>query len=110
MTDGFIRWKGTRPSHPNFRMLKFDRHGRQVENWGVFMAKSVDLTRDLTWGGDVVLKIGTGNLDRTMMEYDGHVSKREHGRSFVYRADIPVSEIVGVEIDEWFDCMEEEKT
>lgn len=89
-------------------MLKFDRHGRQVENWGVFMAKSVDLTRDLTWGGDVVLKIGTGNLDRTMMEYDGHVSEREHKRSFVYRADIPVSEIVGVEIDEWFDCMGEE--
>ena len=89
-------------------MLKFDRHGRQVENWGVFMAKSVDLTRDLTWGGDVVLKIRTGNLDRTMMEYDGHVSEREYGRSFVYRADIPVSEIVGVDIDEWFDCMCEE--
>lgn len=79
---------------------KFDEHGR--DKWKcVFLAESKDLTKGLVWGGDVVLKIRTENLDPQKFEYDGNVSLNEYGKSFTYLADIPTSEIVGTYIDKW---------
>jgi hypothetical protein len=67
--------------------------GNEVPDWGVFLADSIDLTNGLVWKGDIVLKVRTKNLNMYKLDYDGHVSKHEYGKSFIYKDDIPVSEI-----------------
>lgn len=91
--DGKIRHSGTPASHWRFKRLKFDVMGNEVSDWGVFLADSIELTNGLVWKGDIVLKVRTKNLNKSKIEYDGHVSKREYGRSFIYKDDIPISEI-----------------
>ena len=91
--DGKIRHSGTPESHWRFKRLKFDVMGNEVSDWGVFLADSIELTNGLVWKGDIVLKVRTKNLNKSKIEYDGHVSKREYGRSFIYKDDIPISEI-----------------
>ena len=91
--DGKIRHSGTKASHWRFKRLKFDKEGNEVPDWGVFLADSIELTNGLVWNGDIVLKVKTKNLNKSKFEYDGHVSKYEYGRSFIYKDDIPISEI-----------------
>jgi hypothetical protein len=96
MADGKIRHSGTPASHWRFKCLKFDEFGRENEDWGVFLAKNANITRGLVWEGDIVLTIRTSKLKKRKLIYDNHVSRREYGKSFIYKDDIPVSEIVKV--------------
>lgn len=91
--EGKILHSGTPPSHWRYKRLKFDKEGNEVSDWGVFLADSIELTNGLVWNGDIVLKVRTKNLDKSKFEYDGHVSRYEYGRSFIYKDDIPTTEI-----------------
>lgn len=98
--DRKIRHTGTPASNHKFEKLKFGPDG--TDKWHcVFLAIDPDLTRGLTWGGDMVLKIRTENLDPHKFNYDGNVCSGEYGKSFTYEGDIPLSEIVETSIDKW---------
>ena len=98
--DKRIRHTGTPASCNKFKKLKFDANGN--DTWHcVFLAATKELTNGLTWGGDMVLKVRTGNLDPNKFKYDGNVGMAEYGRSFAYNDDIPSSEIVEATIDKW---------
>ena len=85
--------RGQKASHRKFNRLKFDKSGKQVKDWGVFLADDIELTNGLVFGGDVVLKVRTANFDKAKMTHDPNVNMFTYNRSFVHKDDIPVSEI-----------------
>ena len=103
MSDGKIRHTGTPASNWRFKRLKFGNvFGIGEDKWKcVFLADDPKLTSGLVWAGDIVLKIDTTKLRKSKFDYDENVSIREYGRSYIYKEDIPISEIVSVITDKW---------
>lgn len=98
--DGKLKCCGTPASNARFHKVKFDKAGN--DQWRcVFLADSVDMTAALTWGGDVVLKISTENLDESSFEQDGGANFECFTHSFRYFKDIPFTEVKEIIQDKW---------
>ena len=90
--DKMIKCCGTPASHWRFKKLKFDKNENDM--WRcIFLADSINLTYELTWCGDIILKIKTNNLLKNHFKLDGHVNYIIYGHSFMYFNNILISEI-----------------
>ena len=98
--DGMLKCCGTSASNGRFQEAKFDKAGN--DKWRcVFLADSIDMTTALTWGGNVVLKISTKNLDESSFEQDGEANVDCFTHSFKYFKDIPFTEVAEIIQNKW---------
>lgn len=85
--DKKILCTGTPASNRRFEKAKFDVNGN--DKWKcIFLARTIRISAEMTWGGNVVLKIQTDNLDKSKFQKDSN-----YNGSFKYKSNIPTSEI-----------------